>query len=283
MEPTRETEGKEAFQEVEESLPSWLLLQEDYVPEADHDGFIRKSIASVAGVLSHMRLDGGVPSSWSPAAPVKMLIALLLIVLVSCAQNYLFVLVLLAAVLVRIAVLPAQAMGRAFHAAGGAALLTFLVMLPAMLLGQSHSALLIGTKVFVSVGIALVVALTTPAWQLTAALRAFHIPNIFILTVELTLKSIVDLGKVALEVLSALQMRSVGRNRRKGSALGGVGGVVLLKAQEAAQDTADAMRCRGFEGEYAVAQKIHLGVADALWCVAAAAACILFFYLEAAL
>ncbi len=265
---------------VIEELPQWLATSEGYEPLPDRDSFIRKSMQSVAGVLAHMRLDGGQATKRSPSAPVKMLLGLLLIILCSCAQNYVFVLALLAAVLVRIALLPEKAMRRAFHAAGGAAILTFVIMLPAILLGQSHSSLMIGTKVFVSVGIAMIVALSTPTYQLTGALRAFHIPNVFILTIELTLKSICDLGKVALEVLCALKMRSVGKNRNKRSSVGGVGGVTLLKAQEAAQDTSDAMRCRGFEGDYQVASTAKLGAADALWICIFVACAALFVYLE---
>lgn len=264
-------------------LPEWLLTDERYEPAADRDSFIRKSMEAVAGVLARLRLDGGRPWALSPSAPVKLALGLLAIILGSCATNFAFTLLLLAVALVRMALLPQKALSRCLKTSAGAAILSALLMLPAILLGQASSALLIGTKVFVSVSIAMIVALSTPLSELTGALRAFHVPNVFILTVELALKSIYDLGQTALEVLGSLKMRSVGRNHEKGSALGGVGGVVLLKAQRAAKTTSDAMRCRGFEGDYIVPDTLAFRPADALWAAGAILLVVAFLVLEGVL
>lgn len=264
-------------------LPEWLLTDERYEPAADRDSFIRKSMEAVAGVLARLRLDGGRPWVLSPSAPVKLVLGLLAIILGSCATNFAFTLLLLAAVLVRMALLPQKALSRCLKTSAGAAILSALLMLPAILLGQASSALLIGTKVFASVSIAMIVALSTPLSELTGALRAFHVPNVFILTVELALKSIYDLGQTALEVLGSLKMRSVGRNHEKGSALGGVGGVVLLKAQRAAKTTSDAMRCRGFEGDYIMPDTLAFRPADALWAAGAILLVVAFLVLEGVL
>jgi cobalt/nickel transport system permease protein len=261
-------------------LPEWLLADERYEPAADRDSFIRKSMEAVAGVLARLRLDGGRPWALSPSAPVKLVLGLLAIILGSCATNFAFTLLLLAVTLVRMALLPQKALSRCLKTSAGAAILSALLMLPAILLGQASSALLIGTKVFVSVSIAMIVALSTPLSELAGALRAFHVPNVFILTVELALKSIYDLGQTALEVLGSLKMRSVGRNHEKGSALGGVGGVVLLKAQRAAKTTSDAMRCRGFEGDYIVPDTLAFRPADALWAAGAILLVAAFLVLE---
>lgn len=271
--------ARDREEDVQE-LPAWLQAEERYEPLSDHDSFIRRSMEAVAGVLARMRLDQGKASALSPSAPVKLVLGLLAILLGACATNFAFTLLLLAAVLVRMALLPAAALRRSLRTALGAAFLSALLMLPAILLGQAQSALLIGTKVFVSVSIAMIVALSTPVAELTGALRAFHVPNVFILTIELTLKSIYDLGQTALEVLGSLKMRSVGRNDDKGTSLGGVGGVVLLKAQKAARTTSDAMRCRGFEGDYCVPDTLAQRPVDALWALGAAVLLAAFLVLE---
>ena len=116
--------------------------------------------------------------------------------------------------------------------------------------------------------------------QLTGALRSFRIPSLFILTLDLALRSIVRLGEVALEVLTALRLRSIGHNRDKVASIGGVGGVVLIKAAKSSQATHDAMRCRGFEGEYDVAQSVKFGWVDAIWIALVALLFALFLYLQ---
>lgn len=269
--------------EISSELPAWLQEPERYTPARDRDAFVTRSMLSVTGVLRHFRLDGAKRASRIASAPAKLLFGLLLIVLVSLSTNYFFTLVVLAGLLVRCVFLEPYALKRLMGIAGAAGILSFLIMMPALFLGQPQSALLIGTKVFVSVGLALCIALTTPFREMTAGLRTFHIPNLVILTFDLALKNIVTLGNVALEALRALKLRSVGRNTDKASSLSGVGGVVFIKAQQSAQDTFEAMRCRGFEGQYNVSDQCAWKAADFAVLAAACAALALFVYLQGAI
>lgn len=261
-------------------LPPWLLEAERYDPPADRDGFIAQSARSIARVLARLRLDDGQATPLSPSAPTKLVVGLVLILLTSLSTNFAFVLAVLAGVLVRVALLPARALRRVAGVAAGAAAVTALVMLPSLLLGQPQSLAIVTTKVAVSTCCALTVALSCPVHELTGALRQLHVSNLAIMTVDLALRGIVTLGTTALEVLEALRLRSVGRNRAKGSSLGGVGGIVLLKANRAAQDTSDAMRCRGFTGRYQATAAARPGARDVAWLAALALVVALFLYLQ---
>ena len=72
--------------------------------------------------------------------------------------------------------------------------------------------------------------------------------NVF--TLDITLKYIVILGNICVDMLNAVRLRSVGRNKDKKSALSGVMGVTFLKSREMADEMYQAMVCRGFDGEY---------------------------------
>lgn len=284
--PSQETRQK-AAQTVASSvgpaavaLPAWLTQPEDYQAGTDRDGFITKSILSVTGVLARLRMDDGKSSRYSPSAPCKLICGLVCILLTSLARNYAFVLIVLALVLLRATLLPAKVLSRTAAVAGGAAALSALLMLPALLLGQSQSALLVGTKVLVTVSIAMIVAGTTPAHELTRGLRSLHVPGIVVMTVDLALKNIVRLGRLALRTLTALKLRSVGVNRDKGASVGGVGGVLFLKSEEAARTTYDAMTCRGFTGDYRGASAAHASTLDCAWVLAMVALAALFAYLQ---
>ncbi len=234
----------------------------------------------ITSVLAYFRLDDGVASKRSPSAASKLLMGLGMILLTSLSSNYFFVLIMLAIVLFRLATLRKSALKRTVSVAAAAAALAFVIMLPAIFLGQSHSAIQIGTKVFISVSIAMSVALSTPFNEITSSLRAFHLPDIFILTIDLALKNIVRLGEIAIEVLTALKLRSIGKNRDKGTSIGGIGGVVFLKSQEAAQSTYAAMMCRGFEGEYVLPRGRTWRKTDLLLLIAFVVLLILFIYTE---
>lgn len=262
------------------ALPSWLLADERYVASRDRDGFIRKSALSLMSVLARLRMDAGQATRLSPSAPVKLACGLVLILLTSLSRNFAFVLAMLAVVLAREAFLPPQALRRCMGVSAAAALMTAAIMAPALLLGQTRSLVVVSAKVFVTVGIAMTVALSTPASGITGALRSLHVPDEAIMCAELALKGAADLGRTALETLQALGLRSVGHDARKGSALGGVLGTTFLRAHEAARTTSDAMRCRGFEGEYASCPPEGRRPADAAWAVLVACSIAAFLYLE---
>ena len=264
----------------ETEIPSWLVAPQGYEPLHDRSTFAGKSMLSIAAVLRQLRLDDGRSSRFSPTAPVKLALALGAIILNSLASNLMVTLVLLAFVLVRAVFLPGKALARAAAVAGAAALLAFVLALPAALLGQPASAMRLGLKALASTGLAMEVALTTPAGELTGALRAFRIPNIVIMTIDLALRNIVRLGDCALETLTALSMRSVGRDADKRASMGNVGGTLLVRASKAAQDTYDAMRCRGFEGGYDREGAVRFGAADAAWIAAFVSFLLLFLHLE---
>ncbi len=269
--------------ETRRDIPSWLTEPQDYHPGSDRDGFVSKSLLSVTSMLARFRLDDGKASPLSPTPALKLALGLVSTLLVSLSRNFFFVAVVFATLLVRTCLLPQRALGRVCAGAGAACLFTLVVMAPAALIGQPQAALTLAGKALVSTGIALTVALTTPQAQLTGALRAYHVPSLAILTIDLALRSIVRLGEVASEALTALSLRSVGKNRSKQASLGGVGGIVLLKAGKAARDTHDAMRCRGFDGSYHVAQRTSLRPLDLVWIAALGALVALFVYCQGAL
>ena len=261
-------------------IPDWLVDPQVYEPLHDRSTFAAKSMLSLAAVLRQMRLDDGRSSSLSPTAPVKLALALGAIILNSLAANLMVTLVLLAFVLVRAALLPRHALARAAAVAGAAAMLAFLIALPAALLGQPASAVRLGLKALVSTGLAMEVALTTPAAELTGALRSFRVPNLVIMSLDLALRNIVRLGDCALETLIALTLRSVGRDTDKRASMGNVGGTLFVRASKAAADTYDAMRCRGFEGEYDGGTRARLRAADAAWICSFIIFLALFLHLE---
>ncbi len=265
---------------AEHNIPSWLATSQDYKPLPGKQRYLRTSALSLAGVLQQFRLDDGHTPPWSPSAPVKMLLALCVILLVSLSHNFAFVAFVLSFVLVRAALLPAAALKRLASVACAACAFSFLLMLPAIFLGQQHSAVLIATKVFVSVSLVLLVTLTTPYNELTASLRAFRVPSLFIMTIDLALKNIVRLGRTSLEVLESLTLCSVGKNVDAGGALGGVAGTVFLKSNDAAQETYDAMCCRGFDGTYQSAKRRWFKPVDAAWLLGAMLLVGLFVYLQ---
>ena len=119
-----------------------------------------------------------------------------------------------------------------------------------MFIGNPQILLIITTKVFVSVTLIGILSAGTSWNKLTASLRLFHIPDIFIFTLDITLKYIAVLGEICMEILTSLRLRSVGQNRKKAQSFSGILGISFLKSREMAEEMYAAMCCRGFVGEY---------------------------------
>jgi cobalt/nickel transport system permease protein len=138
-------------------------------------------------------------------------------------------------------------------------------------------------KVFLSVSLVNLLSATTPWNRITEGFKFFHVPDLFILTFDLTLKYIVALGDVSLAMLEALKLRSVGRNRKKGGAVTGVLGVTFLKSRAMSEELYGAMQCRGFEGVYERPGHFAFSKRDIWYILLVAAVTALFIYLEGAM
>ena len=262
------------------TIPDWMQSTENYMPESDHDGFVSKSILSVMGVLSKIRTAGTIQMKGNAvSAPVKLLLCIYLIVLVACARNMFFCYCMLALVLLRICLLKTNVLSKVFLTSLGAAFFSALLLLPAVFLGSPHSMIMISCKVFISVSCVGILAATTGWNRITEGMALFRVPDMFIFTLDLTLKYIVILGDICLDMLNALKLRSVGRNHDKKSAISGILGVTFLKSRQMAEEMHGAMTCRGFEGTYHKKHRFNFTVWDGAAIAFAAAVTALFAYL----
>ena len=252
---------------------------ERYVPGKDTDRFIGKSILKLMGVLSRIR-GGGKAVAGSVSAPLLLAGTLYLIILCACARNAMFLYAVLAVVLVRSCFLPGRDLKGIVLTALPVSALTAVLLLPAVFLGSPRTMLTVALKVFLSVMQVGILSHTVPWNRLTAGLRFYHVPDLFILTMDLAIKFIAILGETALEALTALKLRSVGKNRQKGKTLGGIPGTVYLKARALSEETYGAMRCRCFDGTYQRRYRGHWTVRDTGYAVLLALLTGIFIWLE---
>lgn len=108
---------------------------------------------------------------------------------------------------------PARDILNIMKAGCGASVLALIILIPAMFIQPSgiRNELLIVIKVFFSISTLSIFNHTTQWNHITGALRKLHIPGIFIFTLDITLKYIVLLGNLITDLLTSLQLRSVGK------------------------------------------------------------------------
>ena len=232
-------------------IPGWMKQTEQYAPPRDGGAFAIRTLRSMGGVLARIRVQRGRDGLRIPPV-AKLLLLLAGLVTLALAQNRLLLLAIAALVLGYTACLPARELGSVLRPALGAALLALLLLLPAMLTrpaGRWNNWIVVG-KVFLSVTMLNLFNRRTQWNQITKALRQLRVPGVFVFVLDLTLKYIVLLGSLIVDLLTARSLRAVGRDRHKYRSVGGVMGVTFLRSTELSRETWEAMSCRGFTDDY---------------------------------
>ena len=253
-----------------------------YAPRSDRDAFIDQSIRTFLSLLSRIRSRaGGAQRKALIDARVKLVSLLLLILFTSLSHRLLFVGICGTFVLVTLSLSRREVIPDVLNAGFVAAGFTFVILLPSIFWGNLVGAVMVTTKVLICVAAARLLSATTEWRALTRALGAFRIPDLFILVLDFTLRYIILLGALSLDMLYALKLRSVGRNKDKTGSLSGIAGTLFLKSRDMAEDTYTAMECRGFAGTYRAGRLPALRLTDALVLVADAAFVCAFAFLGA--
>ena len=261
-------------------IPDWMCRQEEYIPSADKEAFLTRSTKSVLSVLARLRFDEGKDGRFSATPSLKLFYTLLYIILTACSRNYLFVLIMCAAVTVWLAFFSASAIRQILSGTAGAVLISIFLLLPAVFMGNPQTLANVTARVYVSVTMIGILSAGTSWNKLTASMRTFHVPSLFIFTLDITLKYISVLGEICVEILRSVSLRAVGKNPDKAKSFSGILGITFLKSSEMAEEMYAAMCCRGFTGEYQVKQKYRVRPCDIVHILIMAGCVALFIHLN---
>ena len=233
-------------------IPEWMKKTEDYVPPADGGAFYYRTLKSLGGIMSRLRLESGREGRFSLPAGVKLLLMIALIILVSVTQNDLVIMAVGAVALVRLALMQAEDIGAVVKAVLVAVIMAAVIFAPAVIMDPARlwNSIRVVAKILISVTLVGIFNRTTQWNHLTAVLRKAHIPGTVIFIIDITFRYIVLLGNLMQELLTAVSLRSVGRNDKKYNSIGGVMGVTFLRGTEMNKEMYEAMQCRGFTDDY---------------------------------
>lgn len=262
-------------------MPEWLLKDENYIPQSDKDTFVNKSILSLLMVISKIKTqDSGKPEKYKVSASVKVVFTLMLLILLSISRSFLFVIIINVYLLLFLSGMEADKIVKILRISFIMAFFTFVIMLPAIFWGNSFSCIMITTKAFASITAVGILSHSTRWSHITSALKRFYVPDIFIFVLDITIKYIVMLGDFTLNMLYALKLRSVGKNKNKYASLSGIAGTMFIISKEMSEDMYYAMECRGFTGEYHVYNKFKFTVTDAAYALINVGIIFIFLYFE---
>lgn len=262
-------------------MPEWLLTKDNYTPQKDNDIFISRSIVSILSVLTKFRSQTEYKvNRLGVNALVKLITVLISIILVSLTKKIEFVLIIHVWLLVVMNFLRTDEIKHVIKSGFIIAAFTFIIFLPSVILGYGNNSLMVILKVIASVTLVNILACTTQWNELISALKVFHIPDIFIFVLDITIKYIIILGDFSLDMVYALKLRSIGRNKDKNMSLSAILGTLFIKSKEMSEEMYGAMECRGFNGEYKIYKKFKLKFADYICIIFNIVFIVVFLYLK---
>lgn len=264
-----------------ENIPQWLASDEKYEPKKDHDSFIEKSTLGIMGVLSKIKTRNTYNEQHPESASLRLLFNLFLIILVSCSKNIFFVTLIIAGILVKLCFLDGSNILRIVKFESITLIFSSLILAPsAVFMGNLQNCIFILMKIFTTTTLMLIFSLNTQWNTLSSSLKKFRVPDICIFIFDITLKYIILLGNLCLDMLTALKLRSVGVNTRKQKSLSAIAGTTFIKSTEMAEEMYYAMECRGFTGEYKIQKKKINKRLVAFYMICIVLITILFIYME---
>lgn len=261
------------------SIPAWLLSTDDYSPSADKEAFLQRTLFAILAKLSFLRQKPIANTAKFFSAPAKLCLILLTIILVVASQKIMFPLIVLAGNIILLAFLDGRKIIEILKSAIVATFFAVIIVLPSIFLGNNRI-LFLPCKIFITVMMLSYLSQTMPFYQLSYALRFFHVPNLFILVLDMTLRYIVLLGDTTISLLTSLKLRSVGKNKTKYENMAAILGTTFLKSQAYAKSTYDAMLCRGFTGDYAVKINHKFNYKQIIYLLLGLSIICLYLYLE---
>lgn len=250
---------------ISRTLPAWMTASEPPATIRDSDAFIDRSLQALAATLAALRRSGASRPIQTGDAAVRLYSAIMAVLLLSLSRGSAFTLLYGTALLVLLATRRAAVIATVLKSAILAALISLTVLLPAFFLGYGTNGPLISLKIFCSVSTMALVASETRWEALFESLALIRVSALLILILDITLKYITVLGEYALNLLRALKLRSVGKNKNKRASLSGIAGTLFLRSGRMAWTLHQAMECRGFTGSYVIHHRLRFGIETPLF------------------
>lgn len=233
-------------------LPEWMEKNDNYIPPYDESRFAVNSIKTIGKAMSQIKIQKGHEKGRTLPPVFKLLLMFGAILFISISQNRILVMAYAAFLLVYLCTWPAEDIWNIWKAGLTASFIALLILLPAMIINTQlfWNEIFIVVKVFLSIVTVSIFNHTTQWNHITKALRDLHVPSIFVFTLDITLKYIVLLGNLITDLLTSLQLRSVGKNNKRYNSIGGVMGITFVRGVEMNKQMYEAMLCRGFTDDY---------------------------------
>jgi len=232
-------------------------------------------------ILAKLKDSENIKTRQGIFSPVfRLLMSLLIIILTALSGNAIFSISILAILLIIVAVNKAADIVTIVKPVIFPVMLTVIIMLPAVFMGNPKSMLTVSLKVLISL-LTISIMNFYSGWQgLSSALDTLRLPEMFIMVMDTTIRYIHILGQICSDMDEAVRLRRIGKKDVRKEGLSGIAGTAYLRSKDMAYSMSEAMTCRCFTGKYKTSKKYGFTGYDLLCIIFMALILIYFIYTE---
>ncbi len=230
------------------SVPDWMKESENYQPVKDRSVFIDRTILNMGVALKRFNTKSSYQAKVNPS--LILLLIFVTILTVSLSKTILYVYAILALLILRLALFEADIVSTILSNSLKALLFSCVILLPSLFMNGLYPFVFLIIKIFISVTCVSLFNTIYDTSSITSAFRNYKVSNLFIYILDITIKYIVLFSKISEEMLICLKCRVIGKLKQKDKALTSIVGNLFIKGKHESEEMLDAMKCRGFTGEY---------------------------------
>ncbi|MBR6434133.1 MAG: hypothetical protein IKS62_00755 [Aeriscardovia sp.] len=230
------------------ALPDWLARSEEYVPGSVKSSGLLRSEKTIEKLLARLQ-NGSGTSTKHALHPVTYLVSFVFALFALSYTSLTYVVwaigIAEAVVLVQ---LDGATLAKILKRSFWLLLVDALVYVPSVFLGAFNWLFLV--KMFLILVGSVTYATSTSVFDFITALKQLHMPNFFIFQFDVFVKHLHVLGAQLLQMLHAVDCRTVGDSRSQRKLWSVIVGNLYLQMVELGKQLYDALEARAFAGTY---------------------------------
>lgn len=250
----------------------WLLKKDNYFPLRDRDFYINKNLLSLISKVSRIKNQkmNGSLFFYKLHPLIKFIVTIGLVVTVFITSDFYLIILMFVSALFTLSFIDVPEIKKILLICFITAVFSSIILLPSILfLGNLVNGLSLIIKVVSTVMFFNIFSYTTKNQDITRTVKIIGIPDLLILTMDISIKFITIIGDVAINIFNSLKIRSIGINKYKTRSMQNIIGFLFIKSKRYSEDLYSSMICRGFSGYYVLRRnKKNITMADYLYIIA---------------
>ncbi|WP_455539851.1 energy-coupling factor transporter transmembrane component T [Terrisporobacter sp.] len=261
-------------------IPQWLESDEDYKLNDKKDGYITKNLRRFDKLVKLMQRERIYNYANGINASLKILSLILTIVLITLSKDIYQIWICMLFITLQIALNPGEIIIDILKKSVLTFIFPLIVFAPYALYAPAGTVINYYLKIFIIMLEVQIFVASTTVYSIGQALKQLHCPDVIIFIMDIVIKYLNFSTYLMCDILQAINMRSIGRDNKKYTTIGGIFTNVFNKVKRCSEELYTAMECRGFTDTYVKVPGKSINKKDILFIVCHVIFIVIYVYVR---